>query len=101
MSLNLNMLKKGEKTMTTERAVATLCRGIFNTSNLVPGMDISDVSVMKVEGRPQPNQEQSSGRGVHVQFTIGWTPLGKAEIEDGAEVYAALGLDDKPDEEGG
>ena len=81
--------------MTREQAIAALCRGIFDTSNLVPDMDISNASAVKVDG--QPNQEQSFGEGVHIQFTTGLTPLGKAEIEDGPEVFAALGLDDKPE----
>ena len=81
--------------MTREQAIAALCRGIFDAGNLVPDMDISNASAVQVDG--QPNQEQSFGRGVHIQFIIGWTPLGKAEIEDGSEVFAALGLDDKPE----
>ena len=80
---------------TKEEALARLCRGVFNLSNLVPGLDLSSVEVERVSGLPHPEQEQSLGRGVRVSFIVGTNALGKAEVEDGLDVYAALGIGDE------
>lgn len=81
--------------LTKEEALARLGKGIFTLSKLVPGMDLSSVHVERVAGLPHPEQEQSLGRGVRVSFIVGNTALGKADVEDGLDVYAALGIGDE------
>ena len=81
--------------LTKEEALARLCRGVFNLSNLQPGLDLSSVTVERVKGLPHPEQAQSFGCGVRVSFNVGNIALGKAEVEDMLDVNMVLGIGDE------
>ena len=57
-----------------KQAILQLCRGIFDTGNLV-GTDFDDVRAFEVISRNFP--QRHDGAGLHISFSISWNAIGK------------------------
>lgn len=66
-----------------EEQILKLCRGIFNTGNLI-GTDFDDFQAFEVTNRNFP--QQPGGGGIHVSFSISWHAIGKT----GRDAHEAL-----------